>query len=522
VTREMTLEDYWAAVKRHRWTILIPTLLGPLLGYALTWFLTPEYTSTSLILIEQPKVPSNYVPSVASTDLFTRLATLQEQILSRNRLQPIIERYDLYKRERKTSMEDALAEMRKNISLLPEQFQTAATTGPGGKTVTPPPPPSARSQTVPGFSINYTGSSPDLAQKVCADLTALVIEENLKQREQQAQSTTEFLTSALDNAKQRLDAADAKLAQFKRQYLGAMPDQQQSNLQMLAALNTQLGVVTDALTRAQQGKHLAESMLEQELQAWRASKSGNNPQAMQQDLAKMQEALVTLQARYTPDHPDVIKLKNDIEKLKKAIAEQQASGTKASADTGSPDNGIEPPQIQKLRAEIAAAEAEIRGKTRQQEDIQRRINAVEARLQLSPVVEQQYKDLTRGYDEALKLYDELLAKRSESEMSTELERRQEGEVFEVLDAASLPDSPSFPIWWQFVLGGLGAGLMIGCGIALLRQLGDKSIRDERDIEFYLQLPTLALLPVVDNGNGRRGRLKPPRRQEALPGEVLKA
>ncbi len=520
--RELGFDDYTAILRRRLWAIVIPVLLGPIAGYLLSLTLTPDYTSESLILIEQPKVPESFVKSVVTSDLVERLATMEEQIFSRTRLQPIIERYGLYRKElrRGVPMEELVDEMRKVILVTPVEFANPANPAkkPGAK----------NAQTVPGFTISFTAENARLAQQVCTDLTSMFMEENLRQREQRAQGTTTFFHSQLEEAKLKLDEADAKLAEFKRRNIGVLPDEQQTNLQVLGTLNTRLGTVTEELNRAHQEKTYAESMLNQQLAAWKASLSSNDSQAqtqaqtLQQQLTKLQDYLVALEARYTEDHPDVVKAKADVAQLQKQIAEQAAQKDKP-AETRPTEARVEPASIQQLRALLHEQEEQIRQKTAGQERIQQQINSYEARLQMTPAVEQEFKNITRDYQTALQFYNSLLAKTNESEMSTDLERRQEGEQFQVLDSANLPEHPSFPIWWQFALGGLGAGLLFGFAIVLVQELRDKAIRDERDIELYLDLPTLALVPSIEKGSGRRpGILKRRRKQEVLPKQVLQA
>ena len=531
--RELDFDDYLAVLRRRLWTIVIPVLLGPVVGYLITLFLTADYTSTSLILIEQPKVPETYVKSVVTSDLVGRLATMQEQILSRTRLQPIIERYGLYRNEirRGVPMEDVIDGMRKAIVVTPVELSEAGmglqlspakrTGGAGGK-----------NQTVPGFSISFTAENARLAQQVCADLTSMFMEENLRQREQRAQGTTTFLRTQLQEAKRRLDEADAKLADFKSRNIGMLPDEQQTNLQVLSSLNTQLATVTEDLNRAHQEKTYAESMLSQQLEALKATQPGGKEfqsETLQQQLTKLQDYLVSLQARYTDDHPDVIKTKADIAQLQKQIAEQSAQkATSADTKREKPDAkqaaaSTEPTSVQQLRALIQEQDERIRQKTADQARIQQKIESYQARLHITPAVEQQFKDITRDYQTALLFYNSLLAKTDESEMSTDLERQQQGEQFRVLDSADLPGQPSFPLWWQFVLGGLGGGFAIGFAFALIQELRDKAIRDERDIELYLELPTLALVPSIARRNGRGSRIFNRRGQPKVkPREVVRA
>ena len=492
--REMSFEDYLSTLRRRRWAILIPAIIGPLAGYLITLLLTPQYTSTSLVLIEQPTVPSTFVQSVAEGDLFTRLATMQEQIESRTRLQPIIERYDLYKSERRRSMEDALDEMRKAIQILPVQFSGDLTKGGGNK-----------QQPVPGFSISFTAPTAKLAQQVCTELTSMFMEENLQQQEQRAQGTTDFLSSQLTDAKRALDEQNAKLADFKRKNLGSLPEDQNANAQVLGSLNGQLNATTEQLSHAQQEKTYIESLLSQQVAAWQSASAATvddqDPQKLHDQLAKMKEGLTVMEGRYTADYPDVIKMKKDIAQLEGHIDDVEKA--KAAKEPNSAGPTQVPIAIQQLRAQLTQDEQVIKAKTAEQDDLQKKLRAFESRMQVSPLVEQQYKELSLGQDAALKFYDSLAANRDQSQMAASLESRGQGEQFRVLDSADLPQDPSFPVWWQFALGGLAVGIGVGGGLAILAELRDKAIRDERDVTYYLGLPTLALVPFVEPRNGRK-------------------
>ena len=494
IGREQNLDDYKALLKRRRWMILLPALVGPLVAIIIALALTPKYTSTSLILIEEPKVPERFVPPVVGDDLTARLATMEEQILSRTKLQPIIERYGLYKSDLKSkSIEDVVEGMRKDILVVPVEFsKQPQDTNPNKKTV-------------PGFRISFTAKTPKLAQQVCAELTSMFVEENIREREGQAEGTTSFLQTQLDDAKKKLDDQDAKLAVFQRQNFGSLPDQERSNAAILSTLTSQLQAVRESVDRAQEDKTYIESMLDNEVQAWKAlqTEGGSNPQTLQAQLAKLQDYLAVLKGRYTDSYPDVIKTKQDIEGLKKQIAQQQAhQSSQPLSQKKAALAKIEPPEIQKLRSQLFGIEGTLHAGMKEEARLRQQIGVYQSRLQMSPDVEQQYKDVVRGYQTALDFYDSLLTKTQESAMSTSLETRQEGEQFEVLDAASLPENPSFPNYWLFAGGGLGVGLALGLTIALMVEMGDKALRDERDIEFFLALPTLALVPEIAPGNGK--------------------
>jgi polysaccharide chain length determinant protein (PEP-CTERM system associated) len=548
-SREMSFEDYGRILRRRLRVILIPAVLGAIAGYLITLFLTPQYTSTSAILIERPTVPNTLVPTSTTDDLFTRLETMQEQIESRTRLQPLIERYDLYKSERKTSMEDAVDSMRKSIDVRQISFGNGLSNN-------------SRQQPVPGFSIGFMADNPRVAQQVTTELTSMFMRENLQQHEDMAKGTQDFLTNQLQDARRALDDQDAKLAEFKRKNLGALPDDAQTNLQVLASINTRLAAVTEELNRAEQDKAYTQSLLTQQEAAWKAASSqagsGASPtETLQDELSKMKAELSVMQGRYTEDYPDVVKLKSNIADLEKQIAAGKnapaaptpanaaaTTGTAAqnrgpagavSAAPGSPapttgsaqaEDSATPASIQQLRARLRQGDIFLKSETQEQAKLQGQARAYESKLQVAPAVEEEFKQLSMGHEQALKFYNDLLASRDQSQMSVDLESRGQGEQFRVLDSADLPQAPSFPVWWEFALGGLAGGLALGLGIATLCELRDKALRDEKDIEFYLQLPTLALVPsigIIDSGNGRsflKGRKKPPRLQSARAGTNL--
>lgn len=501
--RELGMDDYVDILRRRRWLILIPTLVMPVLAYAGSLALPNRYTSKTLVVVEEQKVPVGYVKPVVSDDLMERLMSMQQQILSRTRLQPVIERFGLYKEELKTvPMEDVLERMRRAITIVPATSPTAQKTSP------------------PAFTITFTGENPRTAQEVCSAITTMFVEENLRIRGERAQGTTAFLQKQLDDAQRKLDEQDAKLADFKRRYLGQLPGQEQANLNILMGLTTQLEAVTQLLNRTQQDKAYAESILSQQLSSWQASQAGNNPQTLDQQLAALQNQLITLEGRYTSDHPDVIKLKNEIAQLKKKIDEATTAAKDKSADKTESAALTEPPQIQQLRSQIHQYEQTMKEKTREQERLQGQIGIYQSRVQLSPLVEQQFKELTRDTLTAQRFYDDLLTKRTTSEISADMERRQQGEQFRVMDPANLPAAPSFPDRRLFAAGGLGGGLALGLGLALLLEMRDKAIRSERDIEFYLQLPTLTLVPLIgeENSDQKNSFRKKGRAKGTRPGQ----
>jgi uncharacterized protein involved in exopolysaccharide biosynthesis len=216
----------------------------------------------------------------------------------------------------------------------------------------------------------------------------------------------------------------------------------------------------------------------------------------------LEKQLTDLESEYTDNYPAVIRVKNDIEALKKKIAASNATDTNGAKEPN--QTPLESAQIQLLRAQIHQMDDTIKGLTTEQAQLEQRIKLYQSRIEASPAVDQQYKQLTRDYQTAFDFYNELLKKSDQSAMATDLERHQEGEQFQVLDPANLPNSPSFPKKLNFGLGGLAAGVGLAWGLTAFLELRDTSIKNERDVETLLCLPVLATVPIVRRPSERTG------------------
>ena len=478
VQRQRRAEDWLAILRRRLWLLLVPVILCSAAGFLLCFVLPKQYTSQTRVLVQAPIVPDSYVRPVVSDDLNRRLAGMQGEILSRSRLQHLVEQFNLYKNDSsRVPMELLVERLRKSIKVTP---------------LTPTP--GTLTSVLIGFNIEVTLESPSLAQQVCREITSMFMEQNLRLREQQSEDTTQFLAKQLDEAKAKLDEQDAKLAAFQTQYTGAQPQDEQTNLTLLAGMTPQLEAATQDLNQAQQNKTFIDSMLSQQLAAWKSSADGHSPQTTQQQLSDLRSQLLSLEARYTDKHPAVLKLKDEIAALQERTRNAPAQDQSHSGTRESNGPGIEPTQIQELRAQLHQADLTITQKKKEQEQFQQQIQVLQHRIHLSPMVQQEFKALTRDYQTALTFYDELLKKRDEAQMATELEHRQQGENFSVLDPPSLPERPSFPDRILFTFGGFVAGLALGAGLVQLAETLDKSLSSVQDVEVLLGVPTLAVIP----------------------------
>lgn len=487
-TGQITLSDAKRVLRRYWWILPITVLVCGAIGTTVARILPKKYMSQTLVLVDQPTVPSDIVKPVVTEDLNHRLSTMQEQILSRSRLEPIIDKLGLYSADRgKVHIEDLVERLRTSVEVKPLEPMAGT-----------------QNHSLPGFYVNVIFANPQLAQQICTEITSMFMEQNAHALEEQAARTTSFLSQQLDEAKAKLDEQDARLAEFKRRYLGSLPEEEQTNLSLLMGMNSQLEANTQALNRAQQDKTFNESLLSQQEANWKASPtSGQNAQTLDQQLSALQDQLTVLQSRYTAEHPDVIKLKDSVDEMKKRIAASpQNNGSESEIPHAA---GSEPAQIQQMRAKLHQDELNITELTKRQVQIQNQISVLQGRVEASPVVEQQFKEMTRSYQSALEFYNELLKKRDNSAMARDLEHQQEGEQFRVLDPPSLPDKPTFPKTLYFVGGGLAAGLALGLGLMALIAVSDTSMHTEQDVEICLKLPVLTLVPTLDVTAGDANR-----------------
>jgi polysaccharide chain length determinant protein (PEP-CTERM system associated) len=491
--RELTMDDYLAMLRRRLKVILIPMLLAPLAGFLVSYIFHAKYTSQSEVLVEAPKISDAVVPQVYNEDLTQQMNEIAGRVTSESNLRPRVETLGLAKPGQ--NIDDVVSNIQQNMSIqqAPDISQENAKKKPGQSTSA-------------AFYVSYTGSNADDAKRTCTALTSMLIEEDLKSRQEHTQGTTVFLTQQVEDAKQNLDDLDKRLAAFKNQHMGQLPGDEDANLKILMGLNSQLDANTQNLNRATQDKAYTESLLAQQVAAWKASQSSNNPQTLQQQLSQLQAQLIDLQARYTDDHPDVIKTQADIAQVKKKLAEINDTAAKPADGTVDKESGSDPAEIRQLRLQIHQYTDLIAQATRDQKKLQEEIAGYQSRIASSPAIEEQYKELARDYDNGQKVYQDDLAKQSTSKMATQAEQQQQGEKMALLNPASMPDSPSFPNRILFALGGLGSGLTLGAALALWLEFRDKSIRTQADAEAALDLPMLVAVPWVmgnlpENGNG---------------------
>lgn len=469
--------DYWEILLRRRWWIVVPAIVVSVASCLVVWRMPKVYRSETLILVEPQKIPSEFVRPTISSDITDRLQTISQEILSRTRLQTIIDQLGLYHDlHSKRLPEDIIEQMRKDITV-----ETILSPG-------------AREHAVVGaFKISYEGRDPALVQQVTREIASLFIEENLRVREQQADSTSDFISQEMDKAATVLQTQEERMKEFKARNMGNLPEQQSANLQLLGQLQTMLQTNSEALARAQQQKTYLESLLN----ALTAGK-GPAPPAQQADLEARRAELGAAEQKYKPTHPDVIRLKGEV-----AALEKQARNT-PKVETGNVASSN-----QELRGQIASLEQEVQLRGQQQKDTENKIRTLQHRLEVLPAVEEQLASVNRDYQVSKDNYQSLLAKKNASGMAAEMERRAKGEQFKIIDPASYPARPFKPNVLQYDAMGIVGGILLGCGLAMVIEFKDTSLRNAKDVTHYLSLPVLASLPLTASGkrSWERGRTR---------------
>jgi succinoglycan biosynthesis transport protein ExoP len=487
--------EYWPILVRRRWTVMSSLFFCWAIAWTCSWFIPKSYRSEALILVEQQKVPEQYVVPNVTVSLQDRLQNMTQQILSRTRLQATIDRFGLYSVKQGLNTvvipsADAVEQMRKDIKI--DVVESAA--HPGQLTA---------------FKVDYSAGSAELAQRVNKELTSLFIEENLRSQQELSESTTEFLQSQLAEARKKLEEQEAKVKKFKSEHFGDLPSQSESNVQILSGLENQLQSTQRSLDAAKQQKLYLES-LQQQYQSAQANMgatetpSGNTAQGLATELADLRHRLAEARGHLTEEHPDVFalkdriakveKLKNDTDKEKAAVSDASKSGGLIDPSVAAVvQRGSTTPMMQ-VQSQLKALGLEIENYTQHAKELESQIASYRTRLNLAPQTEQELTDVSRGYEESKANYNSLLQKQNQSQLATNLQERQQGEQFGILDPPSMPTKPSAPNHLLLSLGGIGVGAAIGLGLTALLEITNVVVRQEKDLAEIVPARVLVGIP----------------------------
>ncbi len=464
---------------RRKWWIIISVFGISLTVLGVSLLLPKQYKSETLILVEPQKVPEDYVKATVTTDVTDRLQTISDEIMSRTRLSAIIQDLNLYPELRKEkSMDEIVAIMRKDITV------DVLTKGNPDK------------HEVGAFKISFLGPTPQIAHDVTQHIADLFIQENLKERDQQAQGTSQFISAEAEKARKALEDQEAKIKQFNAAHLGALPQQEQTNLQLISQYQGLEQTNSEAIDRATQQRAYLQSMLA--VTGKKEKALPPPPSETQLELQKKKQELAEARRKYTDSYPDVISLKEQV-----ATLEQQV---KAEPPPPKPvDTTPGPNQADQFQGQLVSLNQEIQSRTSHEAELEGQIRALQGRIEVGPEVQSEFADLNRDYEVLQKNYQSLIEKQSASGMAAELERHDESEQFRVLDPANLPEKPFSPNLPLINGAGLIGSIVLGLLLALLAELRDSEVHDALDVERYLGVPIISAIPripdVLEDGRG---------------------
>jgi len=483
-------EQILEIVIRRRWIIILPLCIFLTLGLLYSLTAPKTYEAHTTILIQPQKVPSGYVQSIVSTDIRRRIDTISELILSRTNLEKIINEFGLFQDSQSMYLEDQILAMRNRISVR-QNSQT------GGGTE--------------AFSISFKyEDNPDLVKNIVNKLASLFMDENLKARESQAMGTSEFLESELEKIKRKLEFREQVLTEYRSKHLGGLPDELETNLRTLDRLQLQHTDSLNALRDTQNAVALLKnqiSTIKETVQNTKATiqQDGTIVEAPVLSIAQQQyelekRKLDDLLLKYTPKHPEVIRLTKNVKKLKTKIEEEKEENSKDHLD----DNTLEtvdtssvPPRNSVLfqhEYNLKQLEKEVLNIKKNIREIKKTTKIYQKKVEETPKREQELLSIQRDYNNIRESYNSLLARRLEAELSVNMEKKQKGEQFRIVDYARLPEKPISPDVRMIFIFSIAIGLGIGGGIIFLIEFLNPAIRSTEQIENEIGLSILASIP----------------------------
>ncbi|WAR45881.1 hypothetical protein [Methylomonas rapida] len=524
------IKDYLKIVKIRRKFLIIPFIVIALLSVILAVVLPSVYRSSATILIEEQEIPSELVKSTVTTFADQRIQIISQRIMSRSNLVDIIKKYDLYADDRKTETEEKILEkMRKSIKV--ETISADVIDPRSG----------APTKATIAFSLAFDDESPALAQRVTNELTSLFLKENIKSRTQSAENAAMFLSEEARRLKDKIQQLQTTLAEFKEKNLHQLPEANQLNQQELTSLNNQLLSLDSQERSAQERRFYLEGQLAQiDPNALATNAVGNRVFDMKDRLKELQSQYPSLLARYSDNHPDVLKVKKEIESLQKEIGSNtdlnklNAELTEKKAELAvllkqysekHPDvvklqrqvsslqqamvesrqseyanSSLEPdnPAYITLKSQLEAANADLKSLAFTREQIKKKIEELRRNLMQAPLVEKDYMDLVQELNNTNQRYQEVSAREMEAQISQQLEVEKKGERFTLIDPPQEPLEPVSPNRIAILFLGFVLAIAGGFGSVALAEMMDSTIHSEKTIANILGVAPLATIPYLES------------------------
>jgi len=493
-------------VRRRRLLALLPFAFVLAAAASLAFFLPSLWTARATVLVNRQEIPEAFVKSTVNTDVDARLLTLSQDVLDTPRLSKIIQENDLYPALRRSKpMPDVVERMRKDIAI----------------DVKEPPERRGRESTSLLFTVAYTTTDPVVSARVTNTLASLFSEENRRQREQQAVGTSEFLETQLRELRGKLAGQEQKITAYKEQHLGELPEQKEVNLRTLERLQQQLSLAYENNRRAtERRQNISQSMNNLDL----ASAMAGSPAAASiagptvtpaesaaARLSILRQELAALQTTYSDKYPDVIQMKEQIRITERRAGEEEKRLAAAQAAAASPGSSakaqlsrssrdmqlaVQNPYVLSLMQQRDQADVEAKASNEEIKGLSAQIAMYQRRLEMTPKREQELALITRDYETTREMFRTMLSKHGEAGIAAELEQRQKGERFRVIDQARLPERPAGPNRLRLLIVGLVLALgAAGVAVVLAEQV-DTSYRRAEEVRAIAGVPVLSTIPRI--------------------------
>ena len=500
--RVMDVEDYIDVVRRHKGWIFGPFLFTLVASVVGVYLYPDSYVSQAVVKIVPQQGPQNMVQSAINQQMSDRINSMAQTILSRTVLTTIINSFGLYQRERsRMPIEDVIEQMKKNILIQP----VASSTGTADR--------------IPAFAVTFSYENRLLAQRVVQDLVSRFIDENIRNRSNATFQTTQFIKDQLDDARKELNAAEDKVVSFRMQNNGKLPDQVDSNMRQLAALQAQATYLSARISAANQEKLQMESNVrifkdQMSNLTKDASQVPNVPEhkservlEAEREVTNWEGQLAVLRQHYKDSYPDVqnaiARVGGAHKKLEEIQGEETANKVETPANPAATQQAVREGRdleasIRRFQSAMEARDLDLQDSTKELKRVNDAIKGFEGRMETIPLGEKQYADLLRDRDLIKARFIDLSEKLGRAEIAQEMEGRKQGETLELLDPASLPTTPTEPRRPIVISIGAGLGLLLGIVIAGAREMKDTSLKNLKDVRAYTQMAILGSVPLLEN------------------------
>lgn len=510
-TSEQSIQDYIGMIRRRKWMILASVIVSVGAAVTLCYVLPKSYRSTTTVLVESQKIPESYVKSGVEGSIEGRISAIQQVVMSRSLLIEIAEEFKLFPSDISPAEQEAAIDgMRKKVKVT--KSIVGHSRGP---------------DTIEGFSLSFADKDPVTAMKVTARFASHFIEQNLKYREQMLEGASSFLEQELHLAESRLEDQERAISDFKRKHMGELPQQMEANLRSLDRLQMDVNATRENIQTAMNRVALFEKQVSEAASGTRTQGTtdptpagqGRGGDPLLARLTELERTLTTLSAEYRETYPDVVQTRQEIEAVKDQLAAKYGV-TKDEVKPGS--TKLIDPMLRDQMRHRDEAKNELEVLKDRLRRLLEQVKEYEGRVERAPAREQELMILVRDYDNMQKNYQSLLDKRLNARLAENLEKRQKGEQFRVLDPANLPASPESPNQPLILLGGLVIGCGLGFGGAFALEMLSPAFRRSEDAETMLGLPVLASIPAFSSVFGgsesmRRAAFGNREQRKLLPG-----